>query len=117
MGPKYFQGPFFLLNIQGYEDIYGIYNRNDVMEAQRETDTKLSFQLSNFYSTDVQAQLLLDKCIIKGRCDTEKEVEISVTFRFTREFLKYMGTYFRFSITMLAARTINVSYYIEYDFF
>ena len=110
MGPKYFQGPFFLLNIQRYEDIYGIYNRNDVMEAQRETDTKLSFQLSNFYSTDVQAQLLLDKCIIKGRCDQEKEVEISVTFRFTREFLKYMGTYFRFSITMLAARTINVSY-------
>ena len=110
MGPKYFQGPFFLLNIQRYEDIYDIYNRNDVMEAQRETDTKLSFQLSNFYSTDVQAQLLLDKCIIKGRCDTEKEVEISVTFRFTREFLKYMGTYFRFSITMLAARTINVSY-------
>ena len=78
------------------------------MEAQRETDTKLSFQLSNFYSTDVQAQLELDKLILKGRCDRKREVEISVTFRFTREFLKYIGTYFTFSITMLAARTINV---------
>ena len=83
-------------------------NRTDIMEAQRETDTKLSFKLSDFYGSDAIAQLELDRLINKGRCDKETEAEISVTFRFTREFMKYMGTFPQYSLTILAARTINV---------
>ena len=83
-------------------------NRTDIMEAQRETDTKLSFKLSDFYGSDAIAQLELDRLINKGRCDKETEAEISVSFRFTREFMKYMGTFPQYSLTILAARTINV---------
>ena len=41
----------------------------------------------------------------------ETEVEISVTFRFTQDFLTYLGTYPKYSLTILAARTVNVSFY------
>ena len=41
----------------------------------------------------------------------ETQVEISVTFRFTQQFLTRLGTYPKYSLTILAARTVNVSFY------
>ena len=47
----------------------------------------------------------------------ETQVEISVTFRFTQQFLTRLGTYPKYSLTILAARTVNVSFYKKIRYF
>ena len=49
------------------------FNRKEVAEANRNTDAKLSFKLSDFYTDDQTALLQLDKLLNKGKCDDDGE--------------------------------------------
>ena len=76
------------------------------MERQHHSDGLQSFILSDYYNKLPDPDL-----IKKGKIDSlpfGTFRNISVTIRFTTEFLMYMGTYPKYSLTILAARTINV---------
>ena len=49
------------------------FDRKEVAEANRNTDAKLSFKLSDFYTDDQTALLQLDKLLNKGKCDDDGE--------------------------------------------
>ena len=94
---------------EGYFTLVNHGFKSKVLTAISESGLKIKGNITLRLTLLVDYLLTIYHVVVLHIDHDETQVEISVTFRFTQQFLTRLGTYPKYSLTILAARTVNVS--------